>query len=108
MFTISAEVYRRLIPIRYGATQPEYADHRDLARGFSAGIDRPGIRPHTIETVEGPQYPDAIVLTDAAGNVLHRFVDGVDTAHPRTAESAEDAPVMYRHPEGLVWLVGSN
>ena len=100
MFTIRVEIESgEVVDVRHGATQRDYAEQRDLARGYSSGIDRPGIVRGNIETAIGPREPRAILLVDERGTVLHRFVDRVDTAGAET---------LYRHPDGLVWFAGGN
>jgi hypothetical protein len=96
-YTISAEVSGRLVAIKYGATHTNYADQRDLARGLSAGVGRTGITRAPIETVEGPMVPDAIVVTNENGHIMHRYLD--------TLDSQPDV-MLWRHRDGLVYFAG--
>lgn len=101
MFTVSVEVAGSLFPIKFGATGESLSDSKGLACGLSAGIGRPGVNRGTVQTVEGPKCPDAVVVTDAAGTVVCRFVDYRDTAGDAMLEL-----VGYRHVDGLVVMTG--
>lgn len=99
MFTIMVEDQAGfLVDLKFGARSSNYAEHRDLARGLSAGIDRPGITPSELQTVAGPRQPRAVLLVDEYGNTMHRFIDCADVPMEE---------VLYRHKDGLVWFTGS-
>lgn len=96
MFTVKVELADgTLVNIRHGADHDCYRDQRDLARGLSIGIARIGVQCGRIETVDGPQVPSAIVLTDVDGSTIHRYVDGVDVGPEET---------LWRHKDGLVYF----
>lgn len=99
MFTVSVEVNGALFPIKFGATGGSLKDSKGLACGLSAGIGRVGVNRGPVLTVQGPRMPDAIVVTDAAGTVVCRFIDYKDVA-------GDDMLTLTRHADGLVYFAG--